>query len=93
MGFADDKELKEYRVVMKPPDVDGFEDGFNWKAVVGALFLGFIVNPATDYLSLVIGNDAHIGTGSRPRVKGIIIIVGHAGHHESATGSERVTQR
>jgi len=61
MGFADDKELKEYRDVMKPPDVDGFEDGFNWKAVVGALFLGFIVNPATDYLSLVIGNDAHLG--------------------------------
>jgi len=61
MGFTDDKELKEYRDVMKPPDVDGFEDGFNWKAVVGALFLGFIVNPATDYLSLVIGNDARIG--------------------------------
>ncbi len=61
MGFTDDKELKEYRDVMKPPDVDGFEDGFNWKAVAGALFLGFIVNPATDYLSLVIGNDAHIG--------------------------------
>lgn len=61
MSFTDDKELKEYRDVMKPPDVDGFEDGFNWKAVVGALFLGFIVNPATDYLSLVIGNDAHIG--------------------------------
>src|SRR5210317_406749 len=61
MGFTDDKELKEYRDVMKPPDIDGFEDGFNWKAVIGALFLGFIVNPATDYLSLVIGNDAHIG--------------------------------
>ncbi len=61
MGFTDDKELQEYRDVMQPPDVDGFEDGFNWKAVAGALFLGFIVNPATDYLSLVIGNDANIG--------------------------------
>jgi len=61
MSFVDDKELKEYRDVMKPPDVDGFEDGFNWKAVVGAMFLGFIVNPATDYLSLVIGNEANIG--------------------------------
>ena len=44
MGFTDDKELKEYRDVMKPPEVDGFEDGFNWKAVAGALFRGFIVN-------------------------------------------------
>lgn len=61
MGFADDKELKEYRDVMQPPDIDGFEDGFNWKAVAGAIFLGFIVNPATDYLELVIGGDASVG--------------------------------
>jgi len=61
MGFTDDKELREYRDVMQPPDVDSFEDGFNWKAVAGALFLGFIVNPATDYLELVIGSDANIG--------------------------------
>jgi hypothetical protein len=61
MGFADDKELQEYRDVIKAPDVEGFEDGFNGKAVAGALFLGFIVNPATDYLSLVIGGDAGIG--------------------------------
>lgn len=61
MGFTDDKELREYRDVMKPPEVDSFEDGFNWKAVAGAVFLGFIVNPATDYLELVIGGDANIG--------------------------------
>jgi hypothetical protein len=61
MGFENDKELQEYRDVIKPPEVDGFEDGFNGKAVAGALFLGFIVNPATDYLSLVIGGDAGIG--------------------------------
>jgi len=58
MGFTNDKELEEYRNVMQPPEADGFEDGFNWKAVVGALFMGFLVNPATDYLALVIGNDA-----------------------------------
>ncbi len=61
MGFKDDKELREYRDVMQPPDIDGFEDGFNWKAVAGAIFLGFIVNPATDYLELVIGGDASVG--------------------------------
>ena len=43
MGFTDDKELQEYRDVMQPPDVDGFEDGFNWKAVAGALFLGSVI--------------------------------------------------
>jgi hypothetical protein len=41
MGFENDKELQEYRNVMQPPEADGFEDGFNWKAVVGALFHGF----------------------------------------------------
>lgn len=61
MSFVDDKELNEYRDIMTPPETGGFRDGFNWKTVVGALFLGFIVNPATDYLSLVIGNDAAIG--------------------------------
>jgi len=29
--------------------------------VIGALFLGFLVNPATDYLALVIGGDAEDG--------------------------------
>ena len=61
MSFIDDKELKEYREIMEPPKVEGFADGFNWKAVAGAIFLGFIVNPATDYLTLVIGGDANIG--------------------------------
>ncbi len=60
MSFTDDKEIQEYRRIMDPPSVDKFEDGFNWKAVVGALFLGFLVNPATDYLSLVIGSEAGI---------------------------------
>ena len=61
MSFIDDKELNEYRNIMKPPKATRFEDGFSWKTVAGAIFLGFLVNPATDYLSLVIGNDANIG--------------------------------
>jgi hypothetical protein len=71
MSFTDDKELKEYRDVMKPPDAQEFEDGFNWKAVAGAMFLGFIVNPATDYLSLVVGGDASIGKA----MKWVLIIL------------------
>ena len=55
MPFTDDKELQEYRDIMKPPMVEDFQDGFGWKTFIGVLFLGFVVNPATDYLSLVIG--------------------------------------
>mgnify|MGYP006287698525 CR=1 FL=1 len=63
--FSKDKELQEYRRIMTPPDEQGFEDGFNWKSVAGALFMGFFVNPATDYLNLVIGNDANIGNAMK----------------------------
>ena len=60
MSFENDKELQEYRKIMEPPEIDQFEDGFGWKAVAGAIFLGFIVSPATRYLSLVIGQEAGI---------------------------------
>ncbi|MFO7870023.1 MAG: peptide transporter [Kiritimatiellia bacterium] len=65
MSWVDDKELNEYRDIMKPPDITEFRDGFSWKTVVGAILLGFIVNPATDYLVLVIGNDAQIGNAMK----------------------------
>lgn len=65
MSFTNDKELNEYRQIMAPPEVSGFEDGFNWKAVAGAIFLGFIVMPASDYLGLVMGSDAGLGGAMR----------------------------
>ncbi|MEI6219456.1 MAG: hypothetical protein WCP86_11200, partial [bacterium] len=65
VSFTNDKEINEYRDLMAPPKVEGFEDGFNWKAVVGAIFLGFIVMPASDYLGLVIGSDAGLGGAMR----------------------------
>ncbi len=65
MSFVDDKELNEYRNIMTAPPAQEFGDGFSWKTVVGALFLGFLVNPATDYLSLVIGGDAGISGAMR----------------------------
>jgi hypothetical protein len=34
----EDKELKEYRDLLKVPD--SFEEGFDWKAIVGAVFIG-----------------------------------------------------
>ena len=45
---------------MTPPEVTEFADGFGWKAVAGAIFLGFIVKPASDYLGLVVGPAAGI---------------------------------
>ena len=39
----DDKELKEYRDLLKTPD--HFEEGFDWKTVVGAVLCD--VRPGT----------------------------------------------
>ena len=57
----DDKELKEYRDLMKPPDK--FEEGFDWKTIVGAVFIGFLMMPGSMYLQLVIGQG--IGPAAR----------------------------
>lgn len=55
-----DKELESYRNIMLPPD--RFENGFTWQTIVGAVFLGFVMMPASMYAGLVIGgqniNDA-----------------------------------
>jgi hypothetical protein len=57
----DDKELKEYRDLLKAPD--HFEEGFDWKTVVGAIFIGFLMMPGSMYLQLVIGQG--IGPAAR----------------------------
>lgn len=48
---------------MKPPEV--FGDGFNWRTVIGAVFLGFIMMPGAMYLSLVIGTGGSITSASQ----------------------------
>lgn len=53
MARGMDKELELYRGLMKEPD--RFEDGFGWKTVIGAVFLGFLMVPGTIYLSLFMG--------------------------------------
>lgn len=63
----DDKELKEYRDLLKAPD--HFEEGFNWKTVVGAIFIGFLMMPGSMYLQLV------IGTGIGPAARWVTIIL------------------
>ncbi len=63
----DDKELKEYRDLLKPPD--HFEEGFNWKTIVGSIFIGFLMMPGSMYLQLV------IGTGIGPAARWVTIIL------------------
>ncbi|HCN09056.1 MAG TPA: peptide transporter [Lentisphaeria bacterium] len=63
MAFGHDKEIQEYRNLMQPPDT--FEDGFNWKTVLGAVFLGFIMMPGSMYLALVVGTGGSITEAAR----------------------------
>ncbi len=57
----DDKELKEYRDLLPAPE--HFEEGFDWKTIVGAVFIGFLMMPGSMYLQLVIGEG--IGPAAR----------------------------
>ena len=63
----DDKELKEYRDLLATPD--HFEEGFNWKTIVGAVFIGFLMMPGSMYLQLV------IGSGIGPAARWVTIIL------------------
>ncbi|HHO48274.1 MAG TPA: peptide transporter [Desulfobacteraceae bacterium] len=63
----DDKELKEYRDLLKAPE--HFEEGFDWKTVIGAVFIGFLMMPGSMYLQLVIG----LGIGPAARWVTIIL--------------------
>ncbi len=50
---SEDPELRELRQLMSPPDK--WEDGFGVRAMIGGLFVGAIMTPASMYMSLVIG--------------------------------------
>ncbi len=63
----DDKELQEYRDLLPQPK--HFEEGFDWKTIVGAVFIGFLMMPGSMYLQLV------IGTGIGPAARWVTIIL------------------
>jgi hypothetical protein len=63
----EDKELQEYRSLLTTPD--HFEEGFDWKTVVGAIFIGFLMMPGSMYLQLV------IGSGIGPAARWVTIIL------------------
>ncbi len=63
----EDKELQEYRDLLETPTE--FDEGFDWKTVVGAIFIGFLMMPGSMYLQLV------IGTGIGPAARWVTIIL------------------
>ena len=63
----EDKELQEYRDLLQTPE--HFEEGFDWKTIVGAIFIGFLMMPGSMYLQLV------IGTGIGPAARWVTIIL------------------
>lgn len=48
-----DKELQEFRDILKAPSE--FEDGFSWRTILMALFVGLLMAPAQMYMQLVAG--------------------------------------
>ena len=65
--MKEDKELQEYRDLLRTPS--RFEEGFDWKTIVGAIFIGFLMMPGSMYLQLV------VGTGIGPAARWVTIIL------------------
>lgn len=65
--MREDKELQEYRDLLEAPQ--SFQEGFGWKSVIGAIFIGFLMMPGSMYLGLV------IGTGIGPAARWVTIIL------------------
>ena len=51
--MREDQEYKEFRDLMTRPDE--FEEGFGWRTVIMALFVGLLMTPAQMYMQLVAG--------------------------------------
>ncbi|HUO08436.1 MAG TPA: peptide transporter [Phycisphaerae bacterium] len=51
----EDRELREYRLLLEPPAT--FADGFSARSVLGCIFIGLVMMPASMYLSLLAGAD------------------------------------
>ncbi len=57
-----DKELEEFRTVMEIPSQ--FDEGFNWTALIGAIFIALLMVPGAIYMGLLAGVD-NIGSASQ----------------------------
>jgi len=61
MSMTRDKEFIEFQNLMTTPE--SFEEGFGWRTVLMALFVGLLMVPAQMYMQLVAG--AELGTAAR----------------------------
>ena len=52
-GVPLDPELAQYRDLMQVPS--SFDEGFNWKSLAGALFIGLLMVPGAIYMGLLAG--------------------------------------
>ena len=66
-SFEEDREIREFRDLMKPPDE--FREGFGWQTVVGAIFVGVFMMPAAMYLQLL------AGSGIGPAARWVTVII------------------
>jgi len=62
MARRTDKELEEFRSVMEVPS--SFEEGFNWTALIGAIFIALLMVPGAIYMGLLAGV-GNIGAASQ----------------------------
>src|SRR3982750_1805170 len=53
--MTEDLELQQFRDLLPPPD--HWEEGFGLKAMIGGLFVGIIMTPASMYMQLVVGSE------------------------------------
>lgn len=51
--MREDREYREFRDLLPRPDT--FEEGFGWRTVIMALFVGLLMTPAQIYMQLVAG--------------------------------------
>ena len=47
------EEIEEYRALLEPPKV--YEEAFNLKTIIGAIFVSVIMVPGNIYLHLMVG--------------------------------------
>jgi hypothetical protein len=67
MSVLEDRELQQYRDLVTAPAA--CIDGFTWRTVLGALFVGVLMLPASMYMSLAIGE------GIGPAAKWVTVIL------------------
>ena len=53
MRIREVEELQEFRTLVEEPTE--FREGFGWRTILGALFVGFVMMPGSIYLGLVAG--------------------------------------